>query len=46
MSNYKTETKCIQSGYEPGMERREFFLFIRVQHFDIQAVNRWGVCLT
>ena len=28
------------------MERREFFLFIRVQHFDIQAVNRWGVCLT
>ena len=39
MSNYKPDMNRV-------MERREFFLFIRVQHFDIQAVNRWGVCLT
>ena len=47
MSNYKTETKCIQSGYEPGNgEARVLPIYQILISFDIQAVNRWGVCLT
>ena len=42
MSNYKIETKCIQSGYEPNMESRVYFRFIRVQHLNTIAAIRDG----
>ena len=45
MSNYKPETKSVQSGYQPGTEKQESSRFIRVRHSVIQAVSRWDVCL-
>ena len=46
MSDYRIETKCIQSGYEPGNENPECFQSTRARHLSIVPVNRWDVCLT
>lgn len=46
MSNYKMETKCVQSGYNPGNGEPRVVASFRAQHSVIQAVIRWDDCLT
>ena len=43
MSDYRIETKCIQSGYEPGNGEPRV---LPIYHLSIVPVNRWDVCLT
>ena len=44
MSDYRIETKCIQSGYEPGNGEARVLPIIRALHFVIRAASRWEDC--
>ena len=45
MSNYKIETKCIQSGYEPGNGEPRVLPIYQSTTFQYTiAVIRWVVC--
>ena len=47
MSNYKIETKCIQSGYEPGNGEPRVLPIYQSTTFQYTiAVIRWVVCST
>ena len=46
MSDYRIETKCIQSVMSQETENLECFRSTRARHLSIVPVNRWDVCLT